>query len=152
MFFSFNSGIPTTASDIELREEEGVFYITRLIDWQIVNGGQTTGSMAASINDKEVDLSKVFVPMKISVIRDIEHDDEIIKAISTSANSQTSIKNSDFSANEPYLIDMENCSRSEWVPNGNSTPSCKCYFERTSGMYLDKLAQLSGYNVKHVEI
>lgn len=148
MFFSFNNGISTTASEIELREEEGVLYLTRLYDWQIVNGGQTTASIAASLNDKEVDLSRVYVPMKISVIRDRQHEEEIIKAISTSANSQTAIKNSDFSANDQYLVVLEQYSRSEWVPNGNNKPVCKWYFERTRGQYLDQLAQLSGYNEK----
>ena len=152
MFFSYNNGISTTASNIELKEVEGVLYITRLFDWQIVNGGQTTASIAASISDREVDLSKVFVPMKISVIRDKDHSDEIVKAISTSANSQTAIKNSDFSANEPFLVDLENCSRSEWVPNGNSRPICKWYFERTRGQYFDQLAQLSGFNEKSFRI
>ena len=146
MFFSYNNGISTTASEIELKEIDGALYITRLYDWQIVNGGQTTASIAASLSDKEVDLSKVFVPMKISVIRDLEHDEEIVKAISNSANSQNAIKKSDFSANEPYLIDLERYSRSEWVPNGNNKPINKWYFERTRGQYLDQLAQLSGYN------
>ena len=108
--------------------------------------------IAASISDREVDLSKVYVPMKISVIRDKDHSDEIVKAISTSANSQTAIKNSDFSANEPFLVDLENCSRSEWVPNGKSKPICKWYFERTRGQYFDQLAQLSGFNEKSFRI
>lgn len=152
MFFSYNNGISTTASKIELKEIEGALYITRLFDWQIVNGGQTTASIAASIADKEVDLSKVFVPMKISVIRDIEHDEEIVRAISNSANSQNSIKKSDFSANEPYLIDLERLSRTEWVPNGNNKPINKWYFERTRGQYLDQLAQLAGFNEKSFKI
>lgn len=148
MFFSYNNGISTTATDIEVKEEEGALYITRLYDWQIVNGGQTTASIAASLNDREVELSKVFVPMKVSVIRDADNTDDIVKAISTTANSQTAIKNSDFSANEPYLIDMEKFSRSEWVPNGNNKPVCKWYFERTRGQYLDQMAQLNGFNEK----
>lgn len=152
MFFSYNNGISTTASDIEIKEEDGSLYITRLFDWQIVNGGQTTASIAACYIDREVDMSKVFVPMKVSVIRDVENCDEIVKAISTSANSQTAIKNSDFSANEPYLIDLENFSRTEWVPNGNNKPINKWYFERTRGQYLDQLAQLSGYNEKSFKV
>lgn len=152
MFFSYNNGISTTASNIELKEVDGVLYITRLFDWQIVNGGQTTASIAASISDREVDLSKVYVPMKISVIRDKDHSDEIVKAISTYANSQTAIKNSDFSANEPFLVDLESLSRSEWVPNGKSKPTCKWYFERTRGQYFDHLAQLSGFNEKNFRI
>ena len=152
MFFSFNNGISTTATEIETKEIDGMLYITRLYDWQIVNGGQTTASIAASLTDKEVDLSKVFVPMKISVIRDAEHDDELIKQISVSANSQTAIKNSDFSANDPYLVDLERFSRTEWVPNGNNKPYCKWYFERTRGQYLDQLAQLTGFNEKSFKI
>ena len=152
MFFSFNNGISTTASEIETKEIDGMLYITRLYDWQIVNGGQTTASIAASLTDREVDLSKVFVPMKISVIRDAEHDDEIIRSISVSANSQTAIKNSDFSANDQYLVDLERFSRSEWVPNGKNKPFCKWYFERTRGQYLDQLAQLSGFNEKSFKI
>lgn len=148
MFFSYNNGISTTASEIEVKEVDGTLYITRLYDWQIVNGGQTTASIAASLNDREVELSKVFVPMKVSVIRDVENSDEIVKAISTSANSQTAIKNSDFSANDSYLVDLEKFSRSEWVPNGNSKHVYKWYFERTRGQYLDQLAQLSGFNEK----
>ncbi len=148
MFFSYNNGISTTASEIETKEIDGMLYITRLYDWQIVNGGQTTASIAASLTDKAVDLNKVFVPMKISVIRDAEHDDELIRSISISANSQTAIKNSDFSANDPYLVDLERFSRTEWVPNGNNKPFCKWYFERTRGQYLDQLAQLSGLNEK----
>ena len=152
MFFSYNNGISTTASEIETKEIDGMLYITRLYDWQIVNGGQTTASIAASLTDKDVDLSKVYVPMKISVIRDAEHDDEIIRSISTSANSQTAIKNSDFSANDPYLVELEKFSRTEWVPNGNNKPICKWYFERTRGQYLDQLAQLSGFNEKSFKI
>ena len=152
MFFSYNNGISTTASEIETKEIDGMLYITRLYDWQIVNGGQTTASIAASLTDKDVDLSKVYVPMKISVIRDAEHDDEIIRSISTSANSQTAIKNSDFSANDPYLVELEKFSRTEWVPNGNNKPVCKWYFERTRGQYLDQLAQLSGFNEKSFKI
>lgn len=148
MFFSYNNGISTTASEIEVKDIDGMLYITRLYDWQIVNGGQTTASISASLNDREVELNRVYVPMKISVIRDAENSENIIKAISTSANSQTAIKNSDFSANEPYLVDLEKYSRMEWVPNGNGKPICKWYFERTRGQYLDQLAQLNGYNEK----
>lgn len=152
MFFSYNNGISTTATEIELNEVDGSLYITRLYDWQIVNGGQTTASIAALLSDKDVDLSKVFVPMKISVIRDSDNGDKIVGAISTYANSQTAIKNSDFSSNDPFLNDLETLSRSEWVPNDNKRPVSKWYFERTRGQYLDQLAQLSGLNEKRFRI
>lgn len=148
MFFSYNNGISTTASQIDIKEKGRSLFITRLYNWQIVNGGQTTASIAATLSDKEVDLSRVFVPMKVSVIREQENETEMVKKISTYANSQTSIRNSDFSANENYLVDLERFSRSEWVPNGTNRPESKWYFERTRGQYLDQLAQLNGFNEK----
>lgn len=148
MFFSFNNGISTTASEIETKKVGGILYITRLINWQIVNGGQTTAAIAASLHDSTVDLTKVFVPMKVSVIRDTEKGAELVKEISSTANSQNTVKNSDFSSNEPYLVDFERFSRSEWVPNGNTKPVRKWYFERTRGQYFDQLAQLSDYSKK----
>ena len=148
MFFSYNNGISTTASEVELKEEDGNLYITRLYDWQIVNGGQTTASIAASLRDGKVDLTRVFVPMKISVIKDTENADDLVKKISRYTNSQTAIKDSDLSANDPYLENMEKFSRSEWVHNGNNKPVSKWYFERTRGQYLDQRTQLSDYNKK----
>lgn len=146
MFFSYNNGISTTASEITIKSEGRSLFITHLYNWQIVNGGQTTASLAATLS--ESDLTKVFVPMKVSVINSQENEDEIVKNISTYANSQTSIRNSDYSANEKYLTDLENFSRQEWVPNGTNTPICKWYFERTRGQYFDQLAQLNGYDEK----
>lgn len=147
MFISYNNGISTTATAIETKTlEGGDEYITKIYDWQIVNGGQTTASIAASVKDKSVDLSKVYVQVKVSIIRDEEKRDERITKISTTANSQTTIKASDFSANEPYLVEMENMSRTQWVPNGNHKPVHKWYFERTRGQYMDQLAQLTGAN------
>ncbi len=150
MFFSYNNGISTTASEITIKSEGRSLFITHLYNWQIVNGGQTTASLAATLS--ESDLTKVFVPMKVSVINSKENEDEIVKKISTYANSQTSIRNSDYSANEKYLTDLENFSRKEWVPNGTNTPIHKWYFERTRGQYFDQLAQLNGYDEKRFRI
>lgn len=71
MFFAYNNGISTTAADIVIRKSENGMEITRIKDWQIVNGGQTTASINAVFGMKGVNiskLSKVFVSMKVSVI------------------------------------------------------------------------------------
>lgn len=41
MFFSYNNGISTTASDVELKLLGRTLYLTKLTDWQIVNGGNS---------------------------------------------------------------------------------------------------------------
>ncbi len=141
MFFAYNNGISTTAADIEIQPTDQGLAITRIRDWQIVNGGQTTASISAVLGMKGVDtvqLSKVFVPMKVSVIKDKEKQSVIVQKISRFANTQSAVKKSDFNINEPFLVDIEQLSRQEWVKNTNDKPVSKWFFERTRGQYLDK--------------
>lgn len=139
MFFSYNNGISTTASDVELKPLGRTLYLTKLTDWQIVNGGQTTASIASA---QGCDLSKVFVQMKVSVVKNKENYSEIVKDISTCANSQTGIKQSDFESGDKYLIDMEKISKEEISPITNK----KWFFERMRGIYADTLASLGKYD------
>lgn len=141
MFFAYNNGISTTAADIEIRTTENGMEITRIKDWQIVNGGQTTASINAVFNMKDVNiskLSKVFVSMKVSVIKDKEKQTEIVQKISRFANTQSAVKKSDFNINEPFLVDIENLSRQEWCKTPSGKPVSKWFFERNRGQYLDK--------------
>lgn len=81
-------------------------YLTKIKDLQIINGGQTTASIAnAKIQDK-VDLTNIFVPMKLSVV---EHEKakEMIPVISRCANSQNKIDEADFFSNHPYHVRIE---------------------------------------------
>ncbi len=141
MFFSYNNGISTTASEVELKQTGRVQYITKLKDWQIVNGGQTTASIACATG---CDLSKVFVQMKVSVVKDKEKYEEIVKSISKCANSQTSIKLSDFESGEEYLVKLEKLSKEEISPISNK----KWFFERMRGQYTDTRASLGDLEEK----
>ena len=79
MFFAYNNGISATASEIKLNEEGNA--ITRIKSWQIVNGGQTTAAIHAVMSMKDVDyseLTKVYVAMKISVIKDKDNLPHIV--------------------------------------------------------------------------
>ena len=141
MFFAYNNGISTTAADITIRKTEHGMEITRIKDWQIVNGGQTTASIDAVYAMKGVNISKlsnVFVSMKVSVIKDKEKQNVIVQKISRFANTQSAVKKSDFNINEPFLVDIENQSRQEWSKTPAGKPVNKWFFERTRGQYLDK--------------
>lgn len=141
MFFAYNNGISTTAADITIRKTENGMEITRIKDWQIVNGGQTTASINAVFGMKGVNiskLSKVFISMKVSVIKDKEKQGFIVQKISKFANTQSAVKKSDFNINEPFLVDIENLSRQEWCKTPSGKPVSKWFFERTRGQYLDK--------------
>lgn len=141
MFFAYNNGISTTASDIEFCETDQGLCISRIKDWQIVNGGQTTASIHAVMGMTGVDLvqlSKVYVPMKVSVIRNKEMRSDIVQNISRYANTQSAVKKSDHDINELFLRDIEQQSRQEWAKNTSEKPVSKWFFERTRGQYLDK--------------
>ena len=139
MFFPYNNGISTTASNVELKSIGRTLYITKLTDWQIVNGGQTTASIASA---QDCNLSKVFVQMKVSVVKDKEQYAGIVKQISTCANSQTGIKQSDFESGDEYLVSLEKFSKEEASPVNNK----KWFFERMRGIYADTLASLGKYD------
>lgn len=72
MFFAYNNGIAATATEIETTMTADGPVITRIKDLQIVNGGQTTASIANTVlkakKNEKVDLSHLYVPMKISVL------------------------------------------------------------------------------------
>ena len=54
MFFAYNNGIAGTASEVNVENVGSQLYITSIKALQIVNGGQTTASLArALLKDKK---------------------------------------------------------------------------------------------------
>ena len=146
MFLAYNNGISVTAESVEIvRDENGKPSIKRIRDMQIVNGGQTTASIYNARIDKKagVDLSKVYVQMKLSVIRSPEDMDKIVPRISTFANTQNKIQIADFSANDPFHRRIEELSRTIWAPAVNGQKSQNWFYERARGQYADMLTRES---------
>lgn len=146
MFLAYNNGISVTAESVEIvRDENGKPSIKRIRDMQIVNGGQTTASIFNAKNDKKlsVNLSKVFVQMKLSVIGSTEDMDVIVPRISTFANTQNKIQVADFSANDPFHRRMEELSRTIWAPAQGGLKPQNWFYERARGQYADMLTRES---------
>ena len=146
MFLAYNNGISVTAESVEIvRDENGKPSIKRIRDMQIVNGGQTTASIFNAWNDKKlgVDLSKVFVQMKLSVIGSVEDMDVIVPRISTFANTQNKIQVADFSANDPFHRRIEELSRTIWAPAQGGMKPQNWFYERARGQYADMLTRES---------
>ena len=102
MFLAYNNGIAATASDMEL-DRTGKF-IKSVKGLQIVNGGQTTASLYhVKDTNKDVDLSRILVQVKFSVVRNVERYEEIVANISRCANTQNKVSESDFSASSMFL-------------------------------------------------
>ena len=162
MFFAYNNGIAATATEIDtIMTAEGPV-ITRIKDLQIVNGGQTTASIANAVltakKTEMVDLSSLYVPMKISVL---EHEtaERIIPKISEYSNSQNKVDASDFFSNHPFHIRMEGYSRKTAIPSVRGNQYQQYWFyERTRGQYNQekmkftaKSSQLKQYTARYPE-
>jgi hypothetical protein len=118
MFLPYNNGITATAESVVTKLIDGQLVITKLNDFQIVNGGQTTASLYhTQKKHKEADLSKIFVQMKLTVIKDKEQKNIEVPNISRFANSQNKVSELDLSSNNPYFVQIENLSRKKYVIN-----------------------------------
>jgi hypothetical protein len=136
MFLPYNNGLAATAMEVHTSEKDGKRYITSVKDFQIVNGGQTTASLFHTESKFKVDLSKVFVQMKLTVIKDEEEKNKAVPDISRYANSQNKVSELDLSSNNPILQRLEELSRTTYAidPEDRNKQSV-WFFERVKGQY-----------------
>lgn len=141
MFLPYNNGITATAENVTTAIVGDQLVITHLNDFQIVNGGQTTASLYHTQKKyKDADLNKIFVQMKLTVIKDQEKKNEEVPNIARFANSQNKVTELDLSSNNPYFVQIENLSRRKYVVNPeNRNQSVLWFFERASGQYRETL-------------
>lgn len=146
MFLAYNNGISITAESVDIvRDENEKPSIKKIRDMQIVNGGQTTASIFNAHKDKKInaDLSRVYVQMKVSVIKSADDMDEIVPKISAYANTQNKIQMADFSANDPFHRKIEELSRIIWAPVRSGMKPQNWFYERARGQYANMLARES---------
>ncbi|MDQ4121738.1 MAG: AIPR family protein [Acidobacteriota bacterium] len=138
MFLAFNNGIAATAESLELGESKngkGVI-LSKVKDFQIVNGGQTTASIYHTFKKEKADVSKIFVQVKLSVVKNRNKFSEIVSRIAEYANTQNKVSVSDLSSNHPYHIELEKLSRSIFVPHiPGQNVQTKWFYERARGQY-----------------
>lgn len=142
-FFAYNNGLTATAAEIEVeRAKDGSLQLKRLVDLQIVNGGQTTASLLRAVRKDKADVSRIAVQVKLNRVRDPEALDALVGHISKYANSQNKVSVSDLSANDPFNQKLEEYSRTIWAPaTGNSQLETKWFYERARAQYADELAR-----------
>ena len=143
MFFAYNNGIAATATEVETMASPDGLLLVRAKDLQIVNGGQTTASLATARRTEKRDLARVFVPMKLSVVTD-EKSSEMVPNIAKYANSQNKVSEADFFSNHEFHRRIEGFSRRIWAPAGvGSQHETKWFYERARGSYLNAQAALT---------
>ena len=160
-FFTYNNGIAATASDIETEYVDGELLITDVTDLQIINGGQTTATLAESVlkSKDKCDLSGIFVPMKLTIIEDRETENEdgirfydsMVQNIARYANSQNKVTAADLFSNDPFHIWMEKRSRRILAPAVRYNIPTGWYYERSRKKYIREKEQEKNKNGKDAE-
>ena len=147
MFFGYNNGITATASDIEYVITKHGVAISKLIDFQIVNGGQTTASIYDA-KRRGTNLDSVNVQMKLSVVEE-EISKEIVPNISQFANSQNKVSAADFFSNHPFHVVVEDFSRRIIAPpKKGTTQQTRWFYERARGQYAEAKSQSTSNSEK----
>ncbi len=142
-FFTYNNGISTTAKNIEVeKDDNGGYIITSFTDLQIINGGQTTATLAATSIKNNADLSGIYVQMKLTVLKD--GDPDLIRNIATYANSQNKVKTADLNSSHPFYVRMEEYSRKIYAPiSTGQIVQQLWFFERARGQYEQPQMQMT---------
>lgn len=141
-FFTYNNGISTTAKSVATKLSDKGLLITEFTDLQIINGGQTTATLAATNIKNNADLSGIFVQMKLTVLKDENPD--LIRNIATYANSQNKVKTADLNSSHPFYVRIEEFSRKVYAPLASGQLVQQLwFFERARGQYEQPLMQLT---------
>lgn len=143
LFFAYNNGIAATASEVEIDNVNGQPTITKIVDLQIVNGGQTTASILSSRKRDKLSLDSVSVQMKLTRVGQAEAQ-ELVPKIAEFANTQNKVNVADFFANHPFHRKMEEISRRLLTPTkvGQRIQS-KWFYERSRGQYQNERLYLT---------
>ena len=130
-FMAYNNGIVVTVDALEIVSlPDGRPAIRSVRGLQVVNGGQTTASIHRARKVDGADLSSVYVPAKITMI-DPASREEIVARVSRYANTQNVVQMADFSANEPFHVELERLSQRIWCPGEQG----RWFYERARGQY-----------------
>lgn len=141
-FFVYNNGISATASNVQVQQTNQDLRITHITNLQIVNGAQTTATLAevrqnAVANQRH--LKDVFVQMKLTEV-DSHFAETLIPNISRYSNSQNSVSEADFFANHPYHLEIEKLSRRILAPaKAGEQYETRWYYERLRAQYTNDL-------------
>ena len=142
-FFAYNNGISTTADSVEFSHIGDALFITSFKNLQIINGGQTTASLASAVLKNQADLSGIFVQMKLSIVKNESQKSELVRLISMYANKQNKVTEADLNSNHPFYQRIEDFSRRIKIPlAANSTIQSIWFFERARGQYDQARMQL----------
>ena len=135
-FLAYNNGLTTTATEVELGRSAQGITILRLHRWQIVNGGQTTASLAHFLrSDKARNVDGVSIQMKLVTVSDSDSA-TVVQAVAKYANSQNRVSAADLFSTHEFHVRLEQISRRLKAPAREGKQyQTGWYYERARGQW-----------------
>ncbi len=153
-FLAYNNGLTTTAVSVEVGDVRRGTFIKSIKGWQIVNGGQTTSSIAHYLRgSRERNVDGVSVQMKLVVV-DPANASTVVHAVAKYANSQNRVSGADLFSTHDFHVRMEQISRRLRAParEGEQYQS-GWFYERARGQWEnDRAARGSANEQKKFEL
>lgn len=136
MFCAYNNGITVFAQCVDTLSSEDGVRLVRAEDFQVVNGGQTTASLYHGRKRDRASIDNIFVPMKLTVIHNLEDVPLLVPKISEFSNTQNKVQVADLAANQAPHPEIQAVSNSILAPDptGGSNQSY-WFYERARGSY-----------------
>ena len=132
-----------TASAAKVSADANGLRLTHVTDLQIVNGGQTTATLAGAMTDKDTGLPQTFVQMKLSVLP-AEISGKYIPLIARYANSQNKVSDADFFSNLEFHRHIEQIAKALRAPAiGGAQYLTHWLYERARGQYFNEQSNLT---------
>jgi hypothetical protein len=137
LFCAYNNGITVFSRELEFgATTAGSEGISKALDFQIVNGGQTIASLYHSSKKQGADLSKVFVAMKLVIVADPDDIDVLVPKISEYSNTQNKVSLADLAANETPHPELHEISKRLQAPDPTGGSRLTHWFyEKARGSY-----------------
>jgi hypothetical protein len=135
-FLAYNNGLTTTASSVELVHSSLGTAIRSLDRWQIVNGGQTTASIAHFLRShKATNIESVSIQMKLVTVSDADSA-TVVQAVAKYANSQNRVSAADLFSTHEFHVRLEQISRRLRAPSKEGQQyQTGWFYERARGQW-----------------
>lgn len=140
-FFIYNNGIAATAENLEFDQNGSLI---RAKDFQIINGGQTTASLARAyfVDGAKQKVQDIQVAIKLTEIDKSlppEEARELVSNISRYSNNQNKVSDADLTSNHVFHIRMEQTAMRIMAPCAPGELHGKQWFyERNRGSFLQR--------------
>jgi AIPR protein len=153
-FLAYNNGLTTTAMSVDVEAGTQGAHLKAIRGWQIVNGGQTTASIAHYLRGgKDRTVDGVSVQMKLVVV-DPADASGVVHAVAKYANSQNKVSGADLFSTHDFHIRMEQISRRLRAPAKEGQQyQTGWFYERARGQWEnDRTARGSAAEQKKFEL